>query len=718
MSYTLLLLLWSSIAALANGAAHDTTLSNSCSCGFLDPNTDTLYTESIIVYFNETSPADQHDFELLDYAKHNEKGWKTTYRQGASPSNVHMGNNGSLYWQNEIDGTEPSLEMILNGERFDHLSDGAELRSFRKDILMGTFRAAMRSALPWVGGSAMSMFLKYNDSQSLQIDLLNKDAATDAQVMQLINGEYPGNDHALNYSLIQSGTPEHPGRSPWTFMDVGFDWSTDVVDFYVDGNRTRHDTKKDRTLPQVPGALHFEHWSTGDADYMQGPPVNASVANIKWIRGFFNSSLMTAMDHTNYDRRCGASLACSTDDITLRGSTAYTMDATVPYKQMRAQEHLRNIAGYVAASFSVIGIVSLINALIRRGPWYKLNKIRLPGTERHSTAALRKSLRASAGAEIAENYSPPESVGAGSPAPGYSSPYATPAPSYRSRQHTPSQSVVSFHGGPAHKTSNAGLAIVPARIEEHEAMGMEQSGSSHQTSSRDTSDEVKRGDSPTSRIYNQIQLDNGFEQPLAEKPYVKADAVEPAAPDAYPILHDTVAHDVPDAMTGGASVDPRKSQLQQEPQKRIDHLAGLVVVMCFCVTLRHFSLTFWPYVTEASGEIKHFQADWWLAYVLGPYILTPFSIGPFFITACRFLAQRYLRTGNLADIGNKMLLRAPRMLIPCFIFITLEYFLMELGLVTKLEWVPSVSFSTWPYTTPQPNFGVSNTAIQFLMATR
>lgn len=711
MSPTVLLLLLSSIAYLAVGTASNITLSSSCSCGFTDPKTKALYTESIIVYFNETSPFDQDAFEILDYAKDNEKGWNVVYRQAASPSNLYMGNNGSLYWQTEIDGPEPSLEMILDGERFDHVSEGAELRSFRRDILHGSFRASLRSAQPNIGGSAMSMFLYYNSSQSLELDLLNKDLAVDAQVMQLINGEYPENDLALNYSYIQDGTPGFPGRSPWTFMDVGFDWSRDAVDFYVNGNRTRHETKKDRTIPEIPEALYFEHWSTGDVDYMEGPPVNKSVANVKWVRAFFNSSTMTTADHEAYNKRCNVLTPCSMDDFTLRGSTAYTADDTIRYKQPRTHQHIRDVAGYVAASFSVIGVIALINALIRRGPWYEIRNIRLPGTRRHSTDALKRSFRASIGAEHGAVYKPPESTGTSSPAPGYASPhgagYATPAPAYRSQQVTPSQSTVSLHGGLTTRPSVATLGRVPAPIDENEVMESDTSGPSTETAPSESFDEIRVEDGSASHFYNQIQLDNGFELPHLEKHFGKNEAIEPKAPNEYPILHNAVRHDVPDAMTGGATVDPTKSQLPQEPKKRIDHLAGLVVVMCFCVTLRHFSLTFWPYVTEASGNIQHFHADSWLAYMLGPFLLTPFGIGPFFVTACRFLAQRYLRTGSLKDIGTKMLLRAPRMLIPCFVFITLEYFLMELGLVAKLEWLPSVSYSTWPYTTPQANFGVS-----------
>jgi hypothetical protein len=53
-----------------------------------------------------------------------------------------------------------------------------------------------------------------------------------------------------------------------------------------------------------------------------------------------------------------------------------------------------------------------------------------------------------------------------------------------------------------------------------------------------------------------------------------------------------------------------------------------------------------------------------------------------------------------------MLIRAPRMLIPSFIFMILTYFLLSLGLTGKLEWLPSVTYSVWPYVQPQKNFGV------------
>lgn len=142
-----------------------------CPCGYRDASTGLTYTESIIVYFNETDVVDTSVFHVLDYSYNNQKGWNVIFRQGASPSNVGINGTDLPAWQAPPNGSSKSLEMWLDGIRFDHLSDGAELRSSRQDILYGTFRASMRSAQPWVGGSAMSMYLKYNDSNSLEMDM-------------------------------------------------------------------------------------------------------------------------------------------------------------------------------------------------------------------------------------------------------------------------------------------------------------------------------------------------------------------------------------------------------------------------------------------------------------------------------------------------------------------------------------------------------------------
>ncbi|KAF2217217.1 hypothetical protein CERZMDRAFT_32291 [Cercospora zeae-maydis SCOH1-5] len=670
--------------------AQNVTSSSDCSCGFRDPKTQEVFTESIILYFNETQSVDQHIFEVRSFRNKNQRGWNTIFPQGASPVNIQFGRNATWEWQEELNTTQPSMQMILDPPlRYDHLSVGAELRSMRRDIQYGTFRSEMRSAQPWVGGSAMSMYVKYNASQDVELDLLNMNNASLAKVMQTVNGEYPSTGLAVNYTAIENGTaPGFPPRSPWDFMDVRFDWNETVVNFWINGNNSRHITKDDRTIPEAPGTFYFSHWSTGDRNYMQGPPQNGSYGSVKWIRAFFNSSLMTNSDHTSYDERCSTASQCSVDDVSLRGSTDYSRAATRPWKAKVQQRGLRDAAGFVAAAFSFFGVAAIVNALIRRGPWHKLKKVDIPGTKRHSTNALRKSLRDSLGIDMGMPFPRPLSTqhpyetlssttasGYGTPAPGYTS---------RGENHVPYPFLYPSRGDsgsatplPAYDPGQGMLTPAPKRA---------------------TSQKSLRSIKSRKSLKSLKEKFPSFEVPEA-----------PNDISMGKIMTENTG--IPDALTGGATAEPTKEQLPQAPkvpqtQQRIDYLAGLVAVSCVMVTFRHFALTFWPYIVEAQGTTMHFAADKILSYIIGPYVLTPLWIGPFFVTSCRFLAQRYLKTGKFEDIANKMLLRAPRMLIPVFIFMTLTYFLLSLGLTGRLEWLPSVSYSVWPYVVPQGNFGI------------
>lgn len=463
-------------AFVAGQQQQQVTLPSQCSCGFRDPSTTEIFTESIIIYFNETTSVDSHVFELLNYRNKNQQGWNTIFPQGSNPANFEIGNNATWQWQDDLNQTSPSLQMLLDRPpQFNHISTGAEMRSMRRDMLYGSFRAEMRSAAPWVGGSAMSMYMHYNDSQEVGMDLTNMNDARLARVLQLVNGEWPDYALAINYSQIERGYPPRtPPRSPWDFMDLRFDWTKDNVDFWLNGNNSRHVDENDRSLPETPGSLYFSHWSTGDRNYMQGPPTNGSFASIKWIRAFFNSSQMTDAQHRAYDQQCLTTQPCSTEDITLRGSTEYQRASTVPFRQRNPIRGLRRAAGYVAAAFAFFGIAAIINALIRRGPWHKVKKMNIPGTKRASTQKLRQSVRDSFGMHLASQYLRPESQqpyhaltsatasGFETPAPGYESrapeivsPYPfvqqapmsqhsgaqTPLPAYETRRHSPWQSM-------------------------------------------------------------------------------------------------------------------------------------------------------------------------------------------------------------------------------------------------------------------------------------
>nr|POF21104.1 hypothetical protein CFP56_66518 [Quercus suber] len=688
--------------AAANAAASDEQ--SLCSCGFQDPASKAVYTESLIVYFNETDTVDSTIFTTEAYEHRKEKGWTTTYRQGAVLENVAFGDEDALPWQDQIDGNSSSLELWTNPSTPEHLVNGAQLRSVREDILYGSFRAEMRSAQPWIGGSALTFALKYNDSSSLSMDMCNQNNPEDARITNLVNGEWP-----------EAGNGTLAPLQPWDFVTVGFDWNNTTVDFYVGKNRTRTVTSKDRSLPMVPQPLYLWHWSSGDPKFMMGPP-----SNVRWVRAFFNSSLMSDQDHQMYDQKCNVTAQCSTDDNTLRISTAYSFAASKPYQQPSRNQHVRWIAGVIAAVFSSFGVATLINAVIRREPWKHIRSLPIFSRTGKNSKELKKTPRSSVSAssnssENLDDASRETSVSPGTvtPLPKYTSHVntsgrATPAPSYRSNG--------SF-SGPASRAPSATVTPRPSSMElptrSHSQVYPINSrskspiGSIYPVNEEDVITQTAKNETcetpPSKRHTEACEDGRATETDGISEPHV-LHALERREQDTHgtvvaplhdpgvpPAVEEVVEFNMSQTTKTGL---PAKKPLQLSAppkQQRIDYLSGFLVFSCLGVTLRHFSLTFWPYVTVSFGPIEHFEADQWLAYILGPYLLTPLWIGPFFVTSCRFLASRYLKNGKLSDVANKILLRGPRMLLPCFIFMILEYFLLELGLTGSLEWLPSVS---------------------------
>lgn len=588
--------------------------------------------------------------------------------------------------------------------------------------------------------------------------MLNMDEASDARVTQLINGEWPENTKSVNYTVLAAGSRSVPALQPWDFVELGFDWLNTSISFFIADNRTRHSTKHDRSMPVAPMPLEVRHWSTGDPDYMQGPPPNRSVANVQWVRAFFNSSLWSDEEHHDFDRNCVGDSLCSTRDTALRGSTIANASSSVRWKQPVHDRRIRWQSGVVAGVFSSFGVIFLINAVVRRGPWRSMLSSFAHRKEEDPTPRLRKAVRNSVNASInavdtsgsgqssngiksssAPSMSTNEAIGQfhqrepslssipATPLPTYASPVTTPqflsaVPSYHSLRADQSDQERSRSDSTCEKfgrhdgeqaDSFAVTKITPRQrsIRNFAAASRPAMDTLAEHDTKRSGEEDKQdgktacyGETQDGVATEDFEAQHGREEGArVDSPPSNATTVrgvtafrEPPLPTSVEEAATTML--VPATQTGASVNKPQ--------QQRIDYLAGFLVFSCLTVTFRHFSLTFWPYVTEASGPTKHFAADTWLAFILGPYILTPMCIGPFFVTSCRFLVTRYLKNGQLSDVANKVLLRGPRMLIPCFIFMIMEYFLLSLGTVNYLEWLPSISWSVWPSASPQPNFAV------------
>jgi hypothetical protein len=136
------------------------------------------------------------------------------------------------------------------------------------------------------------------------------------------------------------------------------------------------------------------------------------------------------------------------------------------------------------------------------------------------------------------------------------------------------------------------------------------------------------------------------------------------------------------------------------PKARIDYLAGLVAMASLLVTAIHFCLTFATAAINPDAY-PHNDSEIWARKTVSSYFLNLNWIGPFLMTSTRFLVSSYLRTGNLRNLAEKTLGRPFRLIIPIAVIAILEYFLMDSGATMWLEYMASVTWSTWPFTVRQ-----------------
>ena len=634
--------------AVSISAAFRPTLPQDCPCGYVDHTTDRLFTEAIIVYFNETKAIDPNVFTVQSFENKKEKGWYSIFRQGASPSNVGIGNMSSL-------------ELFIDGYTPNHLVNGAQLRTVRQDIQYGSFRASMRSPARRAGGSALSMMLKYNASESLELDLMNMNSPQLAKVTNLIGGELPADAIDFSYTALQTAvTPV----TAWDFVEYRMDWTDYNVAFWAGTDRTRSVGPKNRTLPVVPQPLYLSHWSTGDSSYMQGPPVNRSVANVAWIRTFFNSSLMTAQEHRKFDNRCQQWLACSMDDSTLRGSTRYVSAATIAFKEPPRNQRLRLSAAIVAGICSFFGVFSLANSLVRTVPWHILGRT---SKERKKSTSEPQTLRPQPllppprlSCESERGLVDPDFVIVPSEGPytdqrtpyflelqtsGSNTPYDpsdsqpnTPWRRSDSQAATnwasgrtsvtnfltdtpPTQSrpvsIVPYYAGFTTQAWTSISGLSPLKYDEF-APKYRSMQAVETTTGKNTGDDImstfhdagNTQDGAARELYSMDEkVDGGREK----------DTVMTVSRERLP------GGDV-EALTALPGA-PTSLPAPKSTQQRVDHLAGLVALACLSVSLGHFTLTFWPYVSMGYGPVKHYAAEKWLYIFGGGYLLTPLWIG-------------------------------------------------------------------------------------------
>lgn len=631
------------------------------------------------------------------------------YRQGADPANVQITNSTSSGIRNST-----SLEFTINPPTPQHLVNGGAIRTLRSDIQYGSFRSTIRPAQAWTGGAGMSMHLKYNETQNIQMNSLNTKKPTDAWINTLLGDEFPDRIYGLNFSTLANNVSYSPEIDPWDFTEIRIDWTEDTVQFYIGNVLARSVSTKNESskrFPVTPSPLLFKLWSNGDSYFTAGPPTKNTTANLGWTRSFFNASTMTKEQHKEFDTRCAVADACLMDDITLRGYTAFGVDSIAKWKATHHESGIRTFA-YICLSCSVaLTVLLLCNVTFQRWPTkasktpeepkvfscYRLppqiSNSKLFSSETIPTTSIRAS---SMDNKNPKNHIEITKIG------------FTPTMSsltskdmvHEEAQHLHNRS---FAASRQQSTSNmSGFTLndpITPSDSTHKLYSFNDSTTvTHRSSAflgKDGQATVYDMTPQESSIYISNPAETGEKKGWPMPGTTTGSEIDVARP--APPNHSASEVPAPIALPA-APINARLA-----PTKRIEYLAGLISIATLLVTLIHFIFTFSP-AMGMIGALEHYSYEIIIRKTVGSYLLNQILLGLFFITSTRFLISRYLRTGDLGSIAEKTTGRTFRVMIPIAACAMLEYFLIDVGALTWLEYLPSISWTTWPYAVEYTDF--------------
>ncbi|WPG99057.1 Hypothetical protein R9X50_00186200 [Acrodontium crateriforme] len=678
-----------------------------CQCGFLDPTTNSVYTDSIIVYFNETNTSVPTNIFSIDSFQHPyERGFEITYREGASAENV-------FFTQGSAEISPSWLTLNITAASPQHLVSGAQIQTVRQDIQYGTFRVFMRGPAPYAGGSALSMKLEYNDTSSAELDLLNMDDShDDARMAAAVGGSEPLSANNVSYWALQE---EPYNVAFWNFTEYRMDWNEQLLLWYANGVQAHNSTTSNASLVDVPASFYLKHWSNGDPNWMQGPPTNDTSAAIGWVRMFFNSSITESSQSGSLN--CDAAQLCSTEDTTLRVSTSYTKDSTTRPTISNGTTYKWTMAGVIlmAASFS-FSTALVMHAIISKSLDAKrTNNPRRPKLTTSPFVSPEKSHVSrgwSKGADYEMDMIRHRQISSASLLD------VNPASSPEARNQHKRVSAAKY---PLLDTSSRPVSTVTTNtsgyLRPESTSTLELSPNPYYASSPRNSSvyEIPGFDKQDPFLAQYYSANDprrspdgyGSRRDLIESIPEQGHEASPADPMKQPIeiqaVRDIELEGSAAAANPGAKPAVLPSALPQG-RTRVDYLAGLVAVCSLLVSCTHFILTFVPSVIEEYLD-SHYQSESWARKTIEPFFFNDIWVGLFFTTSTRFLSSGFLRTGNLNIIAEKVVCRCPRLMIPITAVILFEYFLMDLGATTYLEYIPSITWTDWVSTTVYPNFG-------------
>ena len=662
---------------------HSTNVAD-CTCGFFDSATNHTWTDAIITFANETTELSPDVYVVETFQHKYERNINAVYRFGSRPENVEFANASIPGWNST------TLQLLIDPPTKDHAVVGASIRTLRRDILFGSFHAYMRPPGPWAGGSALTMAIAFNDSQSIDITLMNADNPDLAWSSFLINGEYKGSvEHGVNFSDYGNASYNYKG-SPWDLVPYRIEWNSTRVEWFLGDAMVRNVTKKTKKPPLAPAPLYFQHWSLGDKYSSMGPPQKQSHANIAVLRAFFNSSLMSKEDHEAYDQRCNFMATCQVSDYRLRGATTYNATSTAKFKEAPIRYTARWPAIFLLSISASVTLILLIHTFFKRAPWKKATVEHGHGApaappapptapeRRKSSARPKPTINFAENVTLLGAAATPGAVTPGNLTPGMTSPglitprAGTPPP----ESSTEGEKVRLPSFADFRRRSTMKLYDEDEKEGEYSPNGRSPSKASSSSSSSETlgdgpAPEIRvtrpsltgvkaRLSTDSSRYSRSLKSPHGYDDdfvnPFEDSPKSTPKAIRFAETE----MEDRrgIEKEMDDIRTEfenydglGAQASMERTEVAERPRKapknaRVDYLAGLVcfyllysfqmvltrrqvAVGCLMVSMAHVALTFLPAVQQGEAVDAHYSSERFAYKFITPFLLLFSWIGKF-----------------------------------------------------------------------------------------
>ncbi|KAG8744229.1 hypothetical protein FRC10_010591 [Ceratobasidium sp. 414] len=184
----------------------------------------------------------------------------------------------------------------------------AGIGTLRSDILYGSFR--MRATVPSIPGVCFGFFTYKTDTQEADIgkSAYMQFLSSDANYYQTLHqtnqpGLMNGNtdpDAAKVASFVFGSDIILMGHAFSAFHEHRLDWLPASTKYFYDGTLKSTVSKNS---PTVASSVLANVWSDGGSGWTKGPPTQDAIATVYYIKGYFNSTSLSA---SQFNSQCAA----------------------------------------------------------------------------------------------------------------------------------------------------------------------------------------------------------------------------------------------------------------------------------------------------------------------------------------------------------------------------------------------------------------------------